>query len=119
MEKLNKNCPYCDGDMEIERLRCSSCEVAVEGKITVPRLARLSPDDREFIELFVRSSGSLKAIAHKLGISYPTVRNRLDKVISALEEEEKGEADERREILDAIEEGKLSVDEAILKLKEL
>ena len=119
MEKLNKNCPYCEGSMEIERLRCSSCGVAVEGKISVPRLARLSPEDREFVELFVRSSGSLKAIANKLGISYPTVRSRLDKVIHALEEEEKGEADARREILDAIEDGKLSVDEAILKLKEL
>jgi hypothetical protein len=105
--------------MEIERLRCSSCSIAVEGKIAVPRLARLSVEHREFIELFVRSSGSLKAVAEKLGISYPTVRNRLNKVIAALQEEEKTERDARREILNAIEEGKISVDQAIQLLREL
>lgn len=119
MEKLDRNCPYCNGAMEIERLRCSSCKIAIEGKISVPRLARLSPEEREFIELFVRSSGSLKAIAEKLKISYPTVRNRLDKIIKALEEETNHERDARREILDAIEEGKMNVDDAVQALREL
>ena len=119
MEKLTRICPYCEGSMEIERLKCTSCGIAVEGRIAIPRLARLSAEDREFIELFVRSSGSLKAVAKKLGISYPTVRNRLNNVIAGLEQEERLEQDARREILDAIESGKLSVDEAIQLLKEL
>ena len=119
MEKLTKSCPYCDGMMQIERLRCSSCEIVVEGHIPIPRLARLSVEQREFIELFVRSSGSLKAVAAKLGISYPTVRSRLNKVITALEQEEKTERDTRREILKAIEEGKLKVEEAVQLLREL
>ena len=119
MEKLTRICPYCKGYMEVERLRCSSCHIAVEGKIAIPRLARLTAEDREFIELFVRSSGSLKAVAKKLGISYPTVRNRLNKVIAALEQEERHEQDARRQILDAIESGEMSVDEAIHLLREL
>ena len=119
MEKLTNKCPYCNGTMEIERLRCSSCQIVLEGKIPIPRLARLSVEDREFIELFVRSSGSLKAVAAKLGISYPTVRNRLNKVIAALEDEQKHERDTRRNILDAIEQGKLTVDEATQLLREL
>jgi hypothetical protein len=119
MEKLSKECPYCKGELEIERLRCSGCHVAIEGKIGIPRLARLSVDNREFIELFVRSSGSLKAVAEKLGISYPTVRNRLDRVIEALNQEEVNDLDERRKILDGIESGAISVDEAIQRLKEL
>lgn len=119
MERLTRTCPYCSGSMDIERLRCSSCSIAVEGKIAIPRLARLLVEHREFIELFVRSSGSLKAVAAKLGISYPTVRSRLDKVIIALEEEEKSERDARREILTAIEDGKLSVDEGVQLLREL
>ena len=105
--------------MEIERLRCSACDVAVEGRIPIPRLARLSGEEREFVELFVRSSGSLKAVAEKLGISYPTVRSRLNRVIESLEEQAEAERDRRREILDEIEQGKLSVEDAILRLKEL
>lgn len=105
--------------MVVERLRCKQCSVAVEGQIPIPRLARLSAGDREFIELFVRSSGSLKAVAAHLGISYPTVRSRLDRVIVALEQAAGEEHDSRREVLDALEAGKLTVDQAIEKLKEL
>ena len=119
MEKLARNCPYCDGTMEVERLKCTSCDVVIEGNIQIPRLARLSAEERSFIEMFVRSSGSLKAMASKLGVSYPTVRNRLNKVIEALQEEEEKEVDARRAILDAIEEGKITVDEAIKLLQEL
>ena len=105
--------------MEIECLRCTSCDVTIQGRIPIPRLARLSGEDREFAELFVRSGGSLKAVAGKLGISYPTVRSRLDRVIQALQEEEDSERDARKRILDAIEQGELSVDDAITQLREL
>lgn len=105
--------------MEIERLRCTTCAVTLEGHIPIPRLARLSAEDREFVELFVRSSGSLKAVAAKLGISYPTVRGRLNRVIDALGQQAEVEKDARRRILDEIEQGRLTVDEAIERLKEL
>ena len=105
--------------MEIERLRCTGCRVTVEGRIPIPRLARLSAEDREFVELFVRSSGSLKSVAGKLGISYPTVRSRLDRVIEALEQAEQQERDARNTILDDIENGNITVDEAIRRLREL
>ena len=105
--------------MEIERFKCTECDVTVEGRIPIPRLARLPAEDREFVELFVRSSGSLKAVAGKLGVSYPTVRARLDGVIRALVEEEQSERGERNRILDDIEQGNISVDEAIQRLREL
>lgn len=105
--------------MEIARLSCKGCGVAVEGKIAIPRLARLSAEDREFVELFVRSSGSLKAVAAHLQISYPTVRSRLDRVIAALERASSEERDSRRDILDALEAGKVTVDDAIQRLREL
>lgn len=119
MEKLTSKCPCCSGKMEIERLRCTQCAVSIEGSIPIPRLARLSAENREFVELFVRSSGSLKAVAAKLGISYPTVRSRLDRVIGALQAEEAEEKDARNRILDEIEAGSISVDEAIRRLREL
>ena len=119
MEKLTSRCPCCSGKMEIGRLRCTACDVVIEGSIPIPRLARLAAEDREFVELFVRSSGSLKAVAGKLGISYPTVRSRLDRVIEALQAEEEGEKDARNRILDEIESGNITVDEAIRQLREL
>ena len=119
MDRLTNICPCCQATMEIEKLRCTSCDVTIEGRIPIPRLARLAADDREFVELFVRSSGSLKAVAGKLGVSYPTVRSRLDRVIAALEAAENDERDARNQILDQIEQGKISVDEAIQQLREL
>ena len=119
MDKLASTCPCCSAKMEIECLRCTSCDVTIQGHIPIPRLARLSAEDREFVELFVRSSGSLKAVAGKLGISYPTVRNRLDGVIQSLQQEEEAERDARKQILDAIEQGQMSVDEAITQLRDL
>ena len=119
MEKLTSKCPCCSSSMEIERLRCTSCDVAVEGRIPIPRLARLSAEDREFVELFVRSSGSLKAVAEKMGISYPTIRSRLNRIIQALEQEEDSERTIRNQILDEVEQGLISVDEAVRRLREL
>ena len=119
MEKLTSTCPVCSSAMEIERLRCTSCEVAVEGRIPIPRLARLPAEDREFVELFVRSSGSLKAVAEKMGISYPTIRSRLNRVIETLEKEEEGERSLRNQILDDVEKGTISVDEAVRRLREM
>ncbi|MBN2162932.1 MAG: DUF2089 domain-containing protein [Pontiellaceae bacterium] len=119
MEKLTSICPCCSSAMEIERLRCTSCDIAVEGRIPIPRLARLQAEDREFVELFVRSSGSLKAVAEKMGISYPTVRSRLNRVIEALEREEESERDLRNRILDQVEQGLISVDEAVRQLREM
>jgi hypothetical protein len=105
--------------MEIERLRCTSCDVAVEGRIPIPRLARLPAEDREFVELFVRSSGSLKAVAEKMGISYPTIRSRLNRVIQTLEKEEDRERSTRNRILDEVEQGLITVDEAVRRLREM
>lgn len=119
MPRLTCTCPCCSGTVEIERLRCTECEVTIEGHIPIPRLARLAAEDREFLELFVRSSGSLKAVAGKLGISYPTVRSRLDRLIRALEKQEESERDSRHRILDGIEQGEISVDEAVERLREL
>ena len=119
MEKLTSKCPCCSSSMEIERLRCTSCDVAVEGRIPIPRLARLPAEDREFVELFVRSSGSLKAVAEKMGISYPTIRSRLNRIIQALEQEEDNERTIRHQILDEVEQGVIDVDEAVRRLREM
>lgn len=78
-------CPSCRAQLKVRSLRCESCETEVTGLYDLPLLARLEADDQSFILQFVRSSGSLKEMARHLGLSYPTVRNRLDDVIGRIE----------------------------------
>lgn len=66
------------------RLACPGCETLVSGSYPLPALARLSDDDQQFVLSFILSSGSLKQMARLYGVSYPTVRNRLDDLISLL-----------------------------------
>lgn len=81
VKKLPCQCPSCSGVLKVTSLGCEHCETAVSGKFDLPVLAKLSPDDQQFILDFIRSSGSLKEMAQKLSLSYPTVRNMLDDLI--------------------------------------
>jgi len=75
----------------VKRLRCAKCETEVDGLYALPGLASLSQEDQEFVVEFIKASGSLKAMASLLEVSYPTVRNRLDEIISKLKPDEKDE----------------------------
>ena len=77
-------CPSCGQALKVKRLGCPGCGTAVEGDFDLPQLARLVPEDQEFIANFVKLSGSLKALARHYRVSYPTVRNRIDAVIDRL-----------------------------------
>lgn len=119
MGKLISKCSYCGEELHIERLRCKGCNIAIEGEIQIPRLARLDAEDRDFIELFVRLSGSLKEMSKELGISYPTMRSRLNRIIELLTQEISKEKKYRKEILDKFEQGKIEAGKAISLLREL
>ena len=86
-KNVPRNCPSCEGELTAERLRCGICGTVVEGVFSFPRLARLSKDDQQFIEVLVLADGSLKTVSAKLGISYPTVRRRLDELVQRLARE--------------------------------
>lgn len=117
---LPSTCPSCRGPLVVERLYCSRCAVHVEGVFELPALLRLPPDDLEFVLRFVKTSGSLKAVARQYGQSYPTIRNRLNEIIERLGDEGTGRlAQQRQSILDAIAKGTLTVAQAELKLREL
>jgi len=72
-------------------MHCNACDTHIEGNYRLPVMMQLSVDDQRFMLDFVKSSGSLKEMAHKLGLSYPTVRNRLDDIIFQLNKFEKDE----------------------------
>ncbi|MCA9261279.1 MAG: DUF2089 domain-containing protein [Planctomycetales bacterium] len=112
-------CPYCQQAMTVSRMTCHCCEVAIEATFPTARLANLPVEHQRFIEIFVLASGSLKEIAEQTGVSYPTVRSRLDKVIAALREEIGRPQTTKGTILDAVNEGKLSAEAAAKLIKAI
>jgi hypothetical protein len=83
-KKLPFICPSCSATLQVQSLACTSCDTVVSGTFSLPVLSRLSDDEQLFILDFVKSSGSLKLMAEKLKLSYPSVRNRLDDIITQL-----------------------------------
>lgn len=82
--RLPALCPSCDSELRVAKLACPACDTSVSGTYALPALARLTSDDQEFVMSFVLSSGSLKEMALRYRVSYPTVRNRLDELIERL-----------------------------------
>ncbi len=95
-------CPYCDQAMAVTEMACPGCDVRVAAAFAATRLAHLPIEHQRFIEMFVLASGSLKEIAQQTGVSYPTVRSRLDKVIAALRDEIGKTTKPKGTILDAV-----------------
>jgi hypothetical protein len=77
-------CPSCQGILDVNRLVCSSCDTSVEGLYNLSILAQLPAEDQDFILKLIEASGSLKELASIYGISYPTIRNRLDSLIEKI-----------------------------------
>ena len=101
------SCSYCGDGMRITKVTCGSCGLSHEGEFYTPRLYRLAPGEQHFVELFVLSSGSLKQMAKLLGISYPTVRSRLDELIETLRKEQHRDELRREQVLQDIEDGRI------------
>ena len=82
-------CPSCAATLRVKTLVCVQCSTEVSGIYGLPLLASLAQPEQDFIIDFVKSSGSLKIMAQKLGLSYPTVRNLLDDIILKIEANQK------------------------------
>ncbi len=81
---ISDQCPYCHTGMRVSTMTCDHCRVAIEAEFPRTRLGQLPLEHQRFIEIFVLASGSLKEIAAQTGVSYPTVRTRLDRIIADL-----------------------------------
>lgn len=112
-------CPYCQAPMAVTRMTCEHCHVAIDAQFPLARLSNLPVEHQRFIEMFVLASGSLKQIAEQTGVSYPTVRSRLDKVIEALRTEIAKTAKIKGTILDAVADEKLSPEEKARLIKSI
>lgn len=87
MRKIIEKCPGCGKNLIITRLRCPACETTIEGNYAPCYFCKLSEESLKFLQLFVRSRGNIKDMERELGVSYPTVRSRLNAIIEELEVE--------------------------------
>lgn len=108
----------------VERVRLATSGAAIEGNFDLPPLACLGVDDQVFIAAFVKSHGSIKEMERLFGVSYPTIKNRLNKLGAALDpkltvtqDAAPSERDDRRTILDRLERGEISAQAAAEALK--
>jgi hypothetical protein len=116
MYPMPGKCPVCGDELYVEKLICAQCGTSIQGTFLPQRLAQLSREQWDFVELFIRSEGKLNRVQEELGLSYPTVRNRLHEVIRAMGYEV-GEPDpdeiRTQSLLDDLAAGKTSVAEAL------
>jgi hypothetical protein len=123
-------CPVCEGELAITRLHCRSCGTALEGEFGVGRFGRLSREQLSLLESFLRSRGNLKDLERELGISYPTVRGRIEALLRALgladgdeaaseESVEADDAEKRRAILDQLARREITAEDAAEALRAL
>lgn len=97
----------------VERVRLTDRDIAVEGAFEPPDLARLPAEDQIFITAFVRSHGSIKEMERIFGVSYPTIKSRLNRISASLSFVEVDPSPSRSEILESLKKGEISVQEAI------
>ena len=114
-------CPVCGQEMIVTRLHCRNCDSALEGRFELGRFYRLNREQLHFLDTFIRSEGKLNRVQEELGLSYPTVRNRLHEAIRALgykvRDEPSLSPEQRKGILDDLADGKITSEEAIQLLQ--
>ncbi len=113
-------CPVCDSDLKITEVHCHNCETTIRSEFELCKFCKLTEQQKYFIEVFIKSRGNIKEIEKELGISYPTVRNKLDEVIGALgyQVEQPRNYVNRKEVLEKLSRGEINKDEAIRLLNE-
>jgi hypothetical protein len=107
------------GLLVVERVRIPEKGIAVEGQFTLPELARLTLEDQVFIVAFLRSHGSIKEMEQTFGVSYPTIKARLNRIGGQLQFVETDPSPSRAEILERLKAGEINAEEAIRNLESL
>jgi hypothetical protein len=125
MYPLPGRCPVCGDTLQVTRLHCRQCDTVIEGHFVMGRLSRLSAEQLAFVETFLRCEGTIKRVEKELGISYPTVRARLEdviramgfEVVSAIGQDNRLSETERSQVLDQLDRGEITSEEALELLK--
>jgi len=123
MRPAPSRCPICQSEMEVVRLHCSSCDTSLEGRFALGQFSNLSTEQMEFVFTFVRCEGKINRMEQELGLSYPTIRNRLHEVIRTLGfepgKDETPDVDDvvRSTVIADLEAGNITADQAMRLLR--
>lgn len=123
MNNALTRCPVCQNELTITRLHCEACDTTLEGRFVGGPFDHLNRDQLEFVLTFIRCEGKLNRVETELGLSYPTLRNRLHEIIRTLgyepgkEESPDVSEDRRRQILEDLDAGRLTADAAMRILR--
>jgi len=124
MNTLPTRCPLCGGEVTVTRIYCRDCDTTIEGRFAGGPFSQLTLEQLAFVETFIRCEGKITRMEVELDLSYPTIRNRLLEVIRALGYEPGGEEpvrmsdEERQKILEDLDQGRISAEEAMRLLQE-
>jgi len=119
--RVMAKCPVCGENLVITEFSCSSCGTTIRGRFELDEFFRLSPEQLNFLRIFIKARGNLSELQKELGISYPTARSRLESIVRTLGYEAK-EIEEEREVdnlLDKLEKGEISSQEALEQIRRL
>lgn len=132
MRKILESCPTCGGEFAVTELTCTTCETLVRSRYSPCPFCRLSPEDLAFMLVFVRNRGNVKEMERELGVSYWTIRGRLNEVITSMGLEPGGEPEgdelpappatkaraiDRQAVLDRLRLGEITAEEAANQLR--
>ena len=119
---LNK-CPVCGDDLTVSRYHCETCDTTIDGRFENSAFPGLTAEQIEFVKTFVRCEGKINRMEVEVGLSYPTIRNRLHEVIRAMgyepgrDETPELDDEKRRSVLEDLDAGKISADDAMRRLR--
>ncbi len=137
MIKLFEQCPACGGPLIITECRCANCQLQMRGEFQVGAFSTLSEDQLTFVQVFLRARGNLSEVEKVLGVSYPTIRNKLDEINKTLDRAEASSTassakpaqaasakldpteEARQAVLQQVAAGKISAVDAVQKLRDL
>lgn len=117
--RVMSKCPVCSAKLKIVKLKCSKCGTVIENDFEFSKFEYLEEEQLNFMEIFLKCRGNIKDVEKELGISYPTVRAKLDEVVSSLGYTVVKKATVgSKEIIDMLEKGEISAEQAINMIKE-
>jgi hypothetical protein len=118
---IPSKCPSCNGKVVVTQLCCTDCKTTINGSFELPQFASITAEEENFLRVFLAARGSIKEVERQLGISYPTVKNKLEALLNklglgTLQDEAKRR---RMQIVERLERGEITAQDAIGLLKKL
>jgi hypothetical protein len=115
MIKNFKKCPSCGAEVVISELKCPKCDLRVRKDFSPCEFCQLSDEDYEFLKIFLRTQGRITDIEKIMGVSYPTIKAKIENLLANLK---LSPIEGAQDPLEALEQGKISVDDAVVLLKQ-